>query len=247
MTRTCFMLRAPAYGHTTRDSRAFVHRQSYADTSLSSGLQPFYRPLLTTTQERITTTTLTLQHLPLHAVCLTYRSPVASTHNHQEGIPLYERVPMASSMGKRWIVSRPLCSVRDAPQGHRATRHLRPPWRWLQHRGKTRGDDLGSSGQKHQTGAKERASIAQHGFVLGPIAVKPVNKHDTLLLPATLTTLVAWTSRRGSALTGSALTLAAGFDSQANRDAIKDQKRTPVIDPNRHQTQHPIKIAPKFR
>jgi transposase len=86
-----------------------------------------------------------------------------------------------------------------------------------------------------------------HGFVLGPIAVKPVNQHDTRLLPATLTNLVAFTSRMGIDLAGSALTLDAGFDSQDNRDLIKKQKMKPVIYPNRRNTQKPIRIAQKFR
>jgi hypothetical protein len=68
-----------------------------------------------------------------------------------------------------------------------------------------------------------------HGFVLGPIAVKPVNKHAPLLLPETLTNLVAFTSRLGIDLAGSAFTLAAGFDSQAKRDLIKKQKMKAVI------------------
>src|SRR4030095_8678296 len=81
----------------------------------------------------------------------------------------------------------------------------------------------------------------------GPIAVKPVNQHDTIILPETLTHLVALTSRMGIDLTGSALTLDSGFDSQANRDAIKAQKMKPVIYPNRRHTKQPIKIAQKFR
>jgi transposase len=38
-----------------------------------------------------------------------------------------------------------------------------------------------------------------------------------------------------------------GFDSQANREAIKDQQMKPVIYPNRRKTKQPIKIAQKFR
>jgi len=86
-----------------------------------------------------------------------------------------------------------------------------------------------------------------HGFVLGPISVKPVNKHDSLFLPETLTNLVAFASRMGIDLAGSALTLDAGFDSQDNRDLIKQQKMKPVIYPNRRHTKKPIKIAQKFR
>lgn len=86
-----------------------------------------------------------------------------------------------------------------------------------------------------------------HGFVLGPLSLKPGNQHDTRILPETLTHLVAFTSRRGIALAGSAVTLDAGFDSQDNRDLIKQQKRKPVLYPNRRTTTKPIRIAQKFR
>ena len=86
-----------------------------------------------------------------------------------------------------------------------------------------------------------------HGFVLGPISIKPVNKHDTMIPPEPLTNLVAFTSRIGIDLAGSALTLDAGFDSQDNRDLIKQQKMKPVLYPHRRNTQKPIRIAQKFR
>ena len=154
---------------------------------------------------------------------------------------------MAESLVTRWIVSRPLCSVRDSPPGYRATRYLRPPWRWLHHRGQQRGASLGYAGHTHQQGEKELAIIDQHGFVLGPTSVQPVNQHDPLLLPDTLTHLVTWTSRLGIDLTGAALTLDSGVDSQANRDAITAQKMSPVIYPNRRHTPQPITIAQQFR
>jgi transposase len=43
------------------------------------------------------------------------------------------------------------------------------------------------------------------------------------------------------------LTLDSGFDSQVNRNAIKNQQMTPVIYPNRRNTKQPIAIARKFR
>jgi len=67
------------------------------------------------------------------------------------------------------------------------------------------------------------------------------------MLPDTLTNLVALTSRLGIDLSGSALTLDSGFDSQADRNAIKNQQMTPVIYPNRRNTKQPIAIARKFR
>jgi len=89
--------------------------------------------------------------------------------------------------------------------------------------------------------------VENHGFVLGPISIKPVNQQDTILLPETLTTLVDFTRRIGIDLCGSSLTLDAGFDSKAKKDAIKAPKMKPVIYPNRRNTKTPIAIARKFR
>ena len=58
---------------------------------------------------------------------------------------------------------------------------------------------------------------------------------------------MAFTSRLGIDLSGAALTLDSGFDSQDNRDAIKNQQMKPVIFPNRRNTKQAIKIAQKFR
>jgi transposase len=67
------------------------------------------------------------------------------------------------------------------------------------------------------------------------------------MLPETLTHLIAFTSRIGLDLAGSSLTLDSGFDSQSNRDTVKNQKMKPVIYPNRRNTKKPIAIAGKFR
>jgi transposase len=89
--------------------------------------------------------------------------------------------------------------------------------------------------------------IDHHGFVLGPISITPVNQHDTIILPETLTNLVAFSRRLGIDLSGAALTLDAGCDSTGNRDAIKAQKMKPVIYPNRRTTKQSIAIARQFR
>lgn len=86
-----------------------------------------------------------------------------------------------------------------------------------------------------------------HGFVIGPISVKPINEQDTVILPETLTALVDFTTQIGLDLTGSALTLDAGFDSQTNKDIIKEHQMQPVIAPNRRHAQTPIAIARMFR
>ncbi len=86
-----------------------------------------------------------------------------------------------------------------------------------------------------------------HGFGLGPLTIEPVNVHDPLLLPDSLTNLMKFTQRIGLDLTGAALTLDSGFDSQANRAALTEHHLKPVIYPNRRNTQKPITIAQKFR
>jgi hypothetical protein len=89
--------------------------------------------------------------------------------------------------------------------------------------------------------------VDNHGFVVGPLSVKPVNEQDTVILPETLTALVDFTDRIGIDLRGSALTLDAGLDSQDNKAIIKAHQMKPVIYPNRRNTKTPIVIAQMFR
>jgi hypothetical protein len=89
--------------------------------------------------------------------------------------------------------------------------------------------------------------VENRGFVVGPLSVKPVNQQDTVILPETLTALVDFTHRIGIDLKDSALTLDAGFDSQANKEIIKAHDMKPVIYPNRRNTKTPMAIARRFR
>jgi Transposase DDE domain len=89
--------------------------------------------------------------------------------------------------------------------------------------------------------------VENHGFVIGPLSVKPINQQDTVILPETLTALVDCTDRIGIDLTGAAFTLDAAFDSQDNKDLIKAHHMKPVIYPNRRNTKTPIVIARMFR
>jgi hypothetical protein len=89
--------------------------------------------------------------------------------------------------------------------------------------------------------------VDNHGFVVGPLSVKPVNEQDTVILPETLTALVDFTDRIGIDLRGSALTLDAGLDSQDNKAIIKAHQMKPVSYPNRRNTKTPIVIAQMFR
>jgi len=70
--------------------------------------------------------------------------------------------------------------------------------------------------------------VDNHGFVVGPLSVKPVNQQDTVILPETLTALVDFTDHIGMALRGFAFTLDAGFDSQANKGIIKAHQMAPA-------------------
>jgi hypothetical protein len=89
--------------------------------------------------------------------------------------------------------------------------------------------------------------VENHGFVLGPLSVKPVNQQDTVILPETLTALVDFTHRIGIDLWGAAFTLDAAFDSHDNKELIKAHHMKPVIYPNHRNTKTPIVIARMFR
>ena len=52
-----------------------------------------------------------------------------------------------------------------------------------------RGDGIGYSGHKHQKGAKVIAIIDNHGSVLAPVPVAPVNETDMVLFPEGLKAL----------------------------------------------------------
>ena len=67
--------------------------------------------------------------------------------------------------------------------GREAPRPQRAPWRRDQHRGQKRGDGIGYSGYKHQKGEKVIAITDNHGYVLAPLPVAPVNETDMVLLP----------------------------------------------------------------
>src|SRR3989449_11349340 len=76
-----------------------------------------------------------------------------------------------------------ICGECTASGGRETARHQRAPWRRDQHRGQKRGDGIGYSGHKHQTGDKVIAIIDNNGYVLAPVPVAPVNETDMVLLP----------------------------------------------------------------
>ena len=78
--------------------------------------------------------------------------------------------------------------------------------------------------------------------------MKPVNAHDTTILPEAFSGIIAFSKRIGNLdLSGSALTLDSAFDSKANHQLIREQGLIPVIYPNRRNAKEPIVIARKFR
>ena len=85
------------------------------------------------------------------------------------------------------------------------------------------------------------------GFIIAPISVRPVNEHDTTILPEALTQLIEFSNRIDLELDSSALTLDSGFDSKVNKKSIKEQGLIPVIYPNKRNTKEPIAIARMFR
>lgn len=86
-----------------------------------------------------------------------------------------------------------------------------------------------------------------HGFVLGPISVRPVNEQEMVILPETFRRLREFTRQIGVDLRGSRLTLDSGFDSRANKELIQAQGLVSVICPNRRNTREPIAIARLYR
>ncbi len=86
-----------------------------------------------------------------------------------------------------------------------------------------------------------------HGFIISPITIKPVNQHDTTILPEAFTDFIAFAHRIGMCLNASALTLDSGFDTKAHHKIIKEQGLIPVIYPNRRNAKEPIVTARKFR
>src|SRR5262249_51680027 len=111
-------------------------------------------------------------------------------------------------------------------------RPARAAWRRDQHRGQKRGDGIGYSGHKHQKGDKVIAIIDNHGYVLAPVPVAPVNETDMVLLPQGLNALKQVAKQVGLDLRAAYLNLDGGFDSTYNRKCIFNAGMTPKIKEN---------------
>src|SRR5215468_5607020 len=146
-------------------------------------------------------------------------------------VPPLKRV----EMGALYRVLRPMelsAGMRYTTRGREATRSERAPWRRDQHRGQKRGDGIGFSGYKHQKGEKVIAIIDNHGYVLAPVPVAPVNETDMVLLPEGLKALKKIAKEVGLDLNGAYLNLDGGFDSIANRKCIFNAGMIPNIKEN---------------
>ena len=93
-------------------------------------------------------------------------------------------------------------------------------------------DGIGYSGHKHQKGEKVMAIIDNHGYILAPVPVAPVNEADTVLLPQGLSTLKRLANLTGLELNRSYLNLDGGFDSKSNRKVIFNAGLIPNIKEN---------------
>jgi len=71
-----------------------------------------------------------------------------------------------------------------------------------------------------------------HGYVLSPLTIAPVNKSDIVLLPAGIKDLQRIASEAELDLKGATLNLDAGFDSKANRKCLFNAGIKPNIKQN---------------
>ncbi len=78
--------------------------------------------------------------------------------------------------------------------------------------------------------------------MIAPLVVRPVNEHDTALLPESVEGLADFASLIGFDLVGSHLTLDSGFDSDYNKWLIRSHGMIPVIKPNRRGTKDEAKL-----
>ena len=98
---------------------------------------------------------------------------------------------------------------------------------------------MGFSGYKHQKGEKVIAIIDNHGSVLAPVPVAPVNETDMVLFPEGLHALKDVAREVGLDLRGAYLNLDGGFDSIHNRTCIFNAGLIPNIPENPRNRKRP--------
>jgi transposase len=101
------------------------------------------------------------------------------------------------------------------------------------------GDGIGYSGRKHQKGEKVIAIVDNHGYMLSPLPVAPVNEADTILLPDGLKALKRIGKQSGLSFKGAYLNLDGGFDSASNRKAIFNAGLIPNVKENPRNRKRP--------
>jgi transposase len=90
------------------------------------------------------------------------------------------------------------------------------------------------------------ALVDNHGYILSPLTVAPVNEVDLGLLPDGLKDLKRVVRAVGLDVTGAVLNLDAGFDSKANRKCIFNAGLTPNIKENPRNRQKPKRGRKRF-
>jgi Transposase DDE domain len=90
------------------------------------------------------------------------------------------------------------------------------------------------------------ALVDNHGYVLSPLTVAPINEVDMVLLPKGLNALKRVAREGGLELAGAVLNLDAGFDSKANRKAVFNAGLKPNIKENPRNRQQPKRGRNRF-
>jgi len=90
------------------------------------------------------------------------------------------------------------------------------------------------------------ALVDNHGYVLSPLTVAPVNEVDMGLLPEGLNALKRVAREAGLDLAGAVLNLDAGFDSKANRKGVFNAGLKPNIKENPRNRQKPKRGRKRF-
>jgi len=90
------------------------------------------------------------------------------------------------------------------------------------------------------------ALVDNHGYVLSPLTIAPVNEVDMVLLPEGLKDLKRVAREVGLEVSGAVLNLDAGFDSKANRKCVFNAGLKPNIKENPRNRQTPKRGRTRF-
>jgi hypothetical protein len=90
------------------------------------------------------------------------------------------------------------------------------------------------------------ALVDNHGYLLSPLTIAPVNEVDMVLLPQGLKDLKRVARAAGLTLPGAVLNLDAGFDSKTNRKGIFNAGLRPHIKEKPRNRQKPKRERKRF-